>query len=120
MDYRGITEEDGFDFKGDVSFFFNKDKTGRYYISGVMEDRDGDYSISRLVNFSYQHKSDGEYIITPISLEKSIHDNVPEKIHDKLKRMLPLTEKVSVNIGANDNYTIFSNAVSPFFICVNL
>ncbi|HDX4052094.1 TPA: hypothetical protein ROG05_004542 [Enterobacter soli] len=120
MNYHGIAEDGGFNFTGDVSFVFNKNKTGRYYISGTMDDKGGDYSISRLVNFTYQHKEDSEYILTPVSIDTSIHDNVSDKIHERLKKMLPLTQKLSVNIGANDNYIIFSNAVSPLFICVNL
>ncbi|MEO3992209.1 FidL-like protein [Pseudocitrobacter cyperus] len=120
MDYRGVTAGDGFNFKGDISFFFNDNKTGRYYISGTMSDDIGNYSISRLINFTYQHKGKEEYSFTPVSVEKSVHDDVSDKIHDKLKRMLPLTQKVTVNMSVSDNYILFSNAVSPLFICVSL
>jgi hypothetical protein len=120
MDYRGVTQNGGFDFKGDVSFFFNDDKSGRYYISGSMSDNEGDYYISRLVNFNYQHREKANYVFTPVAVEKSVHDNVSEKIYDRLKRILPLAQKVTINMGLNENYVLFSNAVSPLFICVSL
>lgn len=120
MDYKGIVGAEGFDFKGDVSFFFNENKTGRYYISGNMSDKDGNYVISRLVSFKYQYKDNEEYIFLPVSVEKSLHDNISDKIFDRLKRMLPLTQKVSINVRRSENYLLFSNAVSPVFICVNL
>lgn len=120
MDYRGVTQGDGFDFKGDVSFFFNDDKTGRYYISGSMDDNEGNYSISRLVSFTYQHNGKDAYTFTPVNVEKSVHDNISDKIQGRLQRMLPLTQKISVNIGVNENYILFSNAVSPLFLCVRL
>ncbi|MER1974987.1 FidL-like protein [Pseudocitrobacter faecalis] len=120
MDYHGVAGNDGFNFKGDISFFFNDNKTGRYYISGSMNDNDGEYSISRLVTFKYQYKGGEEYIFSPVSVEKSVHDDISDKIYDRLKRMLPLTQNVSINMSRNENYLLFSNAVSPLFICVSL
>ncbi|MFD2022614.1 FidL-like protein [Pseudocitrobacter faecalis] len=85
-----------------------------------MNDNDGEYSISRLVTFKYQYKGGEEYIFSPVSVEKSVHDDISDKIYDRLKRMLPLTQNVSINMSRNENYLLFSNAVSPLFICVSL
>lgn len=120
MDYRGGVGHEGFNFKGDISFFFNDDRTGRFYISGSMNDTEGTYSISRLISFKYQYKGNEEYIFSPVSVEKSVHDDISDKIYERLKRMLPLTQKVSINVGKSENHLLFSNAVSPLFICVNL
>ncbi|MFU0443995.1 hypothetical protein ACMZZG_00690 [Pseudocitrobacter faecalis] len=120
MDYRGVVGNDGFDFYGDLSFFFNDNKTGGYYISGTINDNSGSYAISRLVSFNYRYKQKEEYVFSPVSVEKSVHDDVSDKIYERLKRMLPLAQSVSVRVGGNSNYLVFSNAVSPFFICVSL
>lgn len=120
MDYRGMEQEEGFDFKGDISFFFNDDRTGGYYVSGNMSDSVGSYSISRLVSFTYQHNGKKTYTFTRVNIEKSVHDNISDMIQGRLKRILPLTQKISLNIGVNENYILFSNAVSPLFLCIRL
>ncbi|KMV93662.1 hypothetical protein HMPREF9688_02557 [Klebsiella oxytoca 10-5244] len=118
MDYRGITQGEGFDFEGDISFFFNNDRTGRYYISGIINDNERSYPISRFVTFTYQNNGKKVYTFRRVNVEKSVHDNLSDMTQGKSKRMLPLTQKISFNIGVNKNYIIFSNAVSPLFICI--
>lgn len=118
MDYRGITQGEGFDFEGDITFFFHDDRTGRYYISGYIKDNERSYAISRFVTFTYQNNGKKVYTFTRVNVEKSIHDNISDMVQGKSKRMLSLTQKISFNIGVNKNYIIFNNAVSPLFLCV--
>ncbi|WP_406564798.1 FidL-like protein [Klebsiella oxytoca] len=83
-----------------------------------MNDNERSYPISRFVTFTYQNNGKKVYTFRRVNVEKSVHDNLSDMTQGKSKRMLPLTQKISFNIGVNKNYIIFSNAVSPLFICI--
>lgn len=118
INYEDRSLQSVFNFKGELSFKFNKMKRGEYYISGSMQNATGEFYVSRYVRFDYVYQDDGVYVFKPTSVQKTLHDNISEPMVLRLEKALPLTHSITINMKVLNDEIIFSNAVSPLFICV--
>jgi hypothetical protein len=115
----GDSTQGNFGFKGNITFEFAKDKTGQFYLTGIVNYQNQNYILSRNVTFNYKNIIDNKYLVEVVGHGKKIRDNMPEDVSALAEKNFGLGGEYFIYLkNNNDNYITIGTPLSPMINCV--
>jgi hypothetical protein len=112
------TSNSGVDVRMSMRMHFKFDNHGVIVLDGVLRNEAREsFNFSRNVQFDYKRTNDSAIILSNIKMNKSVSDNAPDLLFDTLV-WDPNRKEVKLYVKKMQNGYIFSNYISPMFICV--
>ncbi|WII85135.1 hypothetical protein N5863_29010 (plasmid) [Klebsiella pasteurii] len=100
-----------------ILFLLRADGEGVIIFDGEVNDKEGDYKLSRKINFRYEYFSSRFFIIKEESLVLSKKDTIPNGFFEE--KYFPAHAFYITPIKGINNALLIGNSISPVFICVN-
>lgn len=113
------TSDNDFMFKGNVTFDFDKNKTGGFNLSGNINYQGKLYRLSRYITFTYHNVSGNQYRMKTTTKDIMAHDNLPKEIAPLASKIFGMEGEYAIFLNKkDDNYITIANTVSPLMNCV--
>lgn len=111
--------DDALLFKGNITFEFNKDRTGAFNISGNIGYQGHQYRLSRYVTFTYHNVRGNQYRMNTTTKYIMAHDNVPKDLTQLTTKIFGMQGEYIISLEKrNNNYITIANTLSPLMNCV--
>jgi hypothetical protein len=111
--------DNDFLFKGNVTFDFNKNKTGIFNLSGNIDYQGHLYRLSRYITFTYHNVGGNQYRMKTTTKDIMAHDNVPKEIATLTTKIFGMEGEYAISLNKKDNnYITIANTLSPLMNCV--
>lgn len=117
LTYHDYSADSDFTFSGNIILEFYGDRSGQYFLTGIIHNKGIDFQLSRAIDFSYTHSSGKKYSIDINEIRKLGTDTSPEPLVSKLLKVLGIAGNIALSIERKSDYITLWAPVIPVLTC---